>query len=429
MIDFHIGMRLAQALLPGLLAAVVTAVLAPLAIRISLRLRAVDVPGGRKRHQTPTPTLGGIAIVSGIAVALGPSFVILAGRSSRDLSLDEIALFGLATLIIFILGLIDDVVDLKPLIKLAVQILAAAIVVSAGWQFDTLRLPLEGRLYLGAVIAPLLSIAWIVGVTNAFNLIDGLDGLASGIAAIIATSLLLLAVLQQALPVVLVTSCIAGASLGFLYHNWRPAKIYMGDSGSLTLGFLLAAICLRLSVKASAVVALAVPLLALGLPVIDMLLVMAYRFLRGRTLLNRFAGMFHGDRTHLHHLLLEANHQRSRVLWILFGLASTFCAMALLAAVSGSVWLAVGFLIVEFGVVLVVRLAGLSAAAERLAAERRQQEMGVLSPAGAAPGGRLELGGGPLGPGAPPATKVEPPAETVRPRPNSQPPVGVAPKR
>jgi len=363
-----------HALLPGLLAAAITMLLTPLVRRLALRLHAVDVPGGRKRHAGSTPRLGGLAIIAAILIALGPGLMLLPDHARASASPSEILWFAVATLIVFALGAADDVIGLGAYRKLLFQLLAASIVVAIGWQFTALRLPLEGRFYIGA-LAPLLSLLWIVGVTNGINFIDGLDGLAAGIVAIISSSLLLLAFLQHSPETVVLTSSMAGACIGFLRHNWRPARIYMGDSGSLTLGFLLATISLRFSpsVKASAAVAILVPILALGLPIFDTLMVMWYRFLRGHRLTNRVARMFRADRAHLHHLLVDNRGERTRVMPTLYGLAVGFCLMALLVATSDSLWLGLSFLGVEFLAVMLIRKSGFNAEARRLADERLER--------------------------------------------------------
>jgi len=359
-------------MLPALLAATVTLLLTPVALRLALRLRALDMPGGRKRQPQPIPRLGGIAIAGGILFSLAPCLKLLSHGTFMGSSRSEMYWFGVGALIIFVLGLADDVRPVGPLVKLVVQAAAASLLVAVGWQFEALRLPWEAKLTVGAV-APILSVLWIVGVTNAINLIDGLDGLAAGIVAIISSSLLVLAVLQPSPEIVITTSCIVGACLGFLRHNRRPARIYMGDSGSLLLGFILASLTLRTSVKASATVAILVPILALGLPVIDSLLVMWYRFLRGHPKMGRVAGIFHGDRKHLHHLLLETRVARSRVNLTLYGLVLAFCLMALLVATSGNLRLGLAFLVIQFLVVLLIRKAGLTAEARRLAEDKLAQ--------------------------------------------------------
>lgn len=360
-----------QILLTGLAACLVTILVTPAAIRLAFRMRAIDIPGGRKRHERSTPRLGGVAIVAGIVVVLGPALALFVPQGGRSWSAEEIAGFTLAAALIFGVGLADDIVGLRAGQKLAAQVVAASIVVSMGWQFNTMRLPVEGSFQLG-VLAPVLSLLWIVGVTNAINFMDGLDGLAAGLVAIIGGSLLVLSVLQGSPETIVATSCIVGACLGFLRHNWCPAKIYMGDSGSLVLGFLLATISLRASpsVKASAALAILVPVLALGLPVFDTLLVMWYRFLRGHRTLNRIAQLFHADRAHLHHLLLDGKTERRRVMVTLFGMAVVFCAMALLVAANASWQMGVGFLVVEFVAVVLVRRIGLTAEARRVAGRK-----------------------------------------------------------
>ena len=375
-------------LLPALLAALATLALTPAVIKLARRHRVVDVPGGRKKHHGEVPRLGGIAIFAGMLGGLIPGLWLVSGSVSGTLTLEEVVGVGLAVTIIFGLGIVDDVRGLAPGVKILVQILAASIIVFIGWQFTALRLPFEGRFYVGAV-APLLSVVWIVGITNAINLIDGLDGLAAGIVTIIASSLLVLALLQNRPETVLLTSCIAGACLGFLRHNWRPAKIYMGDSGALTLGFMLAAVTLRSSVKASATLApMPRPILALGLPIFDTVLVMWYRFLRGHHKINRFARMLHADRSHLHHLLLETHTERSKVMLTLYGLAVGFCIMALVVAASGSLTLGFAFLGIEFAAIMLIRRAGLNAQARGLADTRlRRLENAEKSERTADPGG------------------------------------------
>src|SRR2546428_12033484 len=184
------------------------------------------------------------------------------------------------------------------------------------------------------MIGGLITVVGIVGVTNAVNLLDGLDGLAGGVAAIIATSLLVFACIQANILMVIVTSAVAGACLGFLRHNWAPARIYMGDSGSLTLGFLLAVMSLHASIKGAATVAILVPILALGLPIIDTILVMAVRFVESpqASHLRRFARMFKADRNHLHHRMARVAPQFKRIVLVIFFVAACFCATSLFVA-------------------------------------------------------------------------------------------------
>src|SRR2546428_6788350 len=246
------------------------------------------------------------------------------------------ALLG-ATTLVFVVGLAEDAFGLSPIHRLIVQVIAASIVVYAGWSFSNLYVPFWGNVQLG-LFGGLITMVWIVGVTNAINLLDGLDGLAGGVAAIIATSLLVFACIQANILMVIITSAVVGACLGFLRHNWTPARIYMGDSGSLTLGFLLAVMSLHGSIKGAATVAILVPIPALGLPVIDTLLVMAVRFVEKpqSSFVRRFARMFEADRNHIHHLMTHITPERKQIVLVIYFVAACFCAIALLVSVSRS---------------------------------------------------------------------------------------------
>ena len=346
----------------GALAAAVTASLVfPLVNRIAMAVRAVDYPGGRRLQREAIPRMGGIAIAAGIATGTFlPSLMIWHRWVERATSVQSSLLF-LGTVLVFLIGLADDVIGLSCIQRFLVQIVAAVGVVYGGVDLG----------FWGGFV----TVVWIVGVTNAINLLDGLDGLAGGVAAIIATSLLIFAWIQGNALTVLLMSAIVGACLGFLRHNWAPAKIYMGDSGSLTLGFLLAVMSLRASMKGAATVAILVPILALGLPVIDTLLVMAVRFIEKPqgSLLRRFARMFQADRNHVHHLMTRAAPGRKQIVLVIYFVAACFCAMALVVAVSRSAALGSALVVVEFLVVLLMRNLGLRREARILSLQHRQQ--------------------------------------------------------
>jgi len=359
----------------GALAAAVTASLVfPLVNRIAMAVRAVDYPGGRRLQREAIPRMGGIAIAAGIAVgAFLPSLMIWQRWVERATSVQSSFLF-IGTALVFAIGLADDIVGLSCIQRFLVQVMAAAGVVYGGWSFGLLYVPLWGEVGLG-LWGGLVTVVWIVGVTNAINLLDGLDGLAGGVAAIIATSLLIFAWIQENALTVVLMSAIVGACLGFLRYNWAPAKIYMGDSGSLTLGFLLAVMSLRASMKGAAAVAILVPILALGLPVIDTLLVMAVRFLEKPQgpLLRRFARMFQADRNHIHHLMAWTAPGRKKIVLAIYLVAACFCAMALVVAVSRSAALGTALVVVEVLVVLLMRNLGVRRKARLLSLQQRQQ--------------------------------------------------------
>src|SRR5205809_784972 len=359
----------------GALAAAVTASLVfPLVNRIAMAVRALDYPGGRRLQREAIPRMGGIAIAAGIAVgAFLPSLMIRQRWVERATSVQSSFLF-IGTALVFAIGLADDIVALSCIQRFLVQVVAAGGVVYGGWSFGRLYVPLWGEVDLG-LWGGLVTVVWIVGVTNAINLLDGLDGLAGGVAAIIGTSLLIFAWIQGNAVTVVLMSAIVGACLGFLRHNWAPAKIYMGDSGSLTLGFLLAVMSLRASMKGAAAVAILVPILALGLPVIDTLLVMAVRFVEKPqgSLLRRFARMFQADRNHVHHLMGRTAPGRKQIVLVIYSVAACFCAMALVVAVSRSAALGAALVVVEVLVVFLMRNLGVRREAQAVSLKQRRQ--------------------------------------------------------
>ncbi len=341
----------------AVIAAVIASLLIPLAIKFAEVFDAIDHPGERRHQATSIPRLGGIAIFLGIAiggagVALAYGYNPVGAGGSQDSLLSVM----LATGLIFLLGIVDDIAGASVVQKLAVQIAAAVLLVRAGIVIETI-----GGVELG-VWGPLLSIFWVVGVTNAINLLDGLDGLASGVVAIIAGSFLAVAVLQPNRELtVIFSAAIVGSCLGFLRHNWAPARVFMGDSGSLTLGFLMAALSIQSASKTITTISILVPILALGLPVVDTLVVMLVRFSRkGHNHLgDRVVGMFRPDREHFHHILERVGISRKRIVLGIYSLVFVFCVFGLVAVGTNQhlgVWLLVLQLLVVVGVRSLVAL-------------------------------------------------------------------------
>ncbi|HYL05384.1 MAG TPA: MraY family glycosyltransferase, partial [Thermoanaerobaculia bacterium] len=320
----------------AIVAALVTYLLVPAVIRLAIALRAMDHPSVRKLQASAVPRLGGVAIMGGLGIAAGCAALAHWTTWSARIAGKEMLALVAGTLLVFLIGVVDDLRGIRGVgggTKFLVELSAAAMLVGAGWSFGVLRLPFVGGIHLG-VFGGIVSLLWIVGVTNAINLIDGLDGLAGGVVAIISVSMLAYAALQGSPGSVVLMAATAGACLGFLRHNWEPARIFMGDSGALTLGFLLAAMSLHSALKAPAAVAILVPILALGVPVMDTLLVMAVRFLDRpqARLLRRFLRMFRADRKHLHHLLDQVGASRSQVVGLIYAVVVAFCVMALVVA-------------------------------------------------------------------------------------------------
>lgn len=354
--------------------ALATNLTVPTVARLAVALRALDHPGERKAQKEAIPRLGGVAIAVGLASGIGSAAVLRWDRWGAAVGKGELAALAIGTFLIFLLGVVDDMVGVSAAKKFVVQILAAMLLVHAGWSFTVLRLPGLPAIDFG-VFGGVVSIVWIVGVTNAINLIDGLDGLASGVVTIIAGSFLCYALLQGSPGTVILMAAIAGSCLGFLRHNWEPARVFMGDSGSLTLGFLLAAMAVHSALKAPAAVAILVPILALGVPVMDTLLVMVVRFLDRPQgpIVDRFLRMFRADRHHLHHLLSHIGGRRSVIVASIYAVVVVFCLAALVVAVTGQMMLGVFLIGLEFSVVLGMRKLGLAMHARRLAQQQRQE--------------------------------------------------------
>jgi UDP-GlcNAc:undecaprenyl-phosphate GlcNAc-1-phosphate transferase len=282
-----------------LLAALCTLILTPIVRDVAVARGLVDDPtAARKVHELPVPRLGGIAIAAGFyapVVALyfydndvSDAYLMHPARVS--------ALF-VGGLSVVVLGLLDDVYDLSPLVKLGAQLIVACLAIYLGYEIHVIANPFGAPIDLGWFAIP-VTLLWIVGIMNAVNLIDGLDGLATGISLFAVSTLFVLAVIQQNIIVGLTSIALAGALVGFLRYNFNPASIFMGDSGSLFLGYVLALTAISGSAKSTTVVSLVIPLLALGLPVMDTTLAVFRRLVSGRNI-------FAGDREHMHHSLLD----------------------------------------------------------------------------------------------------------------------------
>jgi UDP-GlcNAc:undecaprenyl-phosphate GlcNAc-1-phosphate transferase len=382
---------LIAALTAAAAAAVATLLMIRPTIQLAHRIEALDQPGGRKAHQGEIPRLGGVAVGLGIVVGIGVTELAgwalsLTGKTPLErFEPLELVVFGLAWVLVFLIGLWDDIRGLQVAWKVMVEFGAAAMVVFAlDWKLELLRLP-WGTVDVGPIGA-LLAILWVIGITNAINLLDGLDGLAGGIACIIATSLMLIDLIGRRSGMALIAAVVAGACLGFLRHNWSPAKIFLGDAGSLSLGFMLAVMTLRFSVKSTTAAAVLVPILALGLPAIDTLWVMVVRYLDSpdRSLLRRLARMFKGDRNHLHYVLLALAPKRSRIVVWLYAFVAASCVMAIVVSVGGRAEFGIGLVAVEVLAIAAIRWMGARAQAREqvMAARRelREQLAHALSP-------------------------------------------------
>ena len=325
----------------GLCAAGLSLLTTPLVRAAARHFGVVDVAGDPGSIRGPVPSLGGLAVL--VALAGSIEVALLAGPG-------RIAVLGAlfwswrwafgGTILIAALGLVDDVYRLKPITKIVFQTIAAAMVVADGHGVGRIVNPLTGdTILLGWLAAP-ITLLWIVGITNAFNLIDGLDGLAAGVGVIAALTLSVIGLTTGRPDVALITVALAGALGGFLYYNFSPASIFMGDSGSMFVGYLLAVLYVRGAQQADGVPLLA-PIFALSLPIADTLLAVVRRGFRSSPpngaansrdfFLGRFLAIFRRDQEHIHHRLVAAGLTEPRAVLVLYGTAAVSGCMALLA--------------------------------------------------------------------------------------------------
>lgn len=296
-----------------LIAALGSLLMTPLIIRMSHAFGLVDRPGVRKVHKKPIPRVGGIAIALPFFLATLPVLQLDNGVSRElHLMLLEVSLFLIAAAIVFVMGFFDDAYGLRARTKFLVQLMAATAVYAAGVRVEHFSVFNWGVVELGWLSYP-LTMLWIVGITNAINLLDGLDGLAAGTTAISCGLLAFFAVMQGDQVMAVVCLALAGALSGFLYFNFNPAKIFMGDSGSQFIGFTVATAAAMTANKAQTAVAVMLPVLALGVPIFDTLLSMLRRFLGRRSL-------FGPDRGHIHHRLLERGLSHRRTVLTIYAL-------------------------------------------------------------------------------------------------------------
>ncbi|KUO72956.1 MAG: hypothetical protein APF77_10720 [Clostridia bacterium BRH_c25] len=308
-----------RSIIAFILAASVAYVATPLMIRLAKLVGAIDVPGDDRRvHKVPIPRLGGLAIFLGFMAGL----LYLIDIDSKMFGV----LIGAA--IIVTLGFFDDIKPLPAKFKFVVQVIAAIIVIRSGVVIPRVSNPLyfilgEEYIEFGIWAYP-LTLFWIVGVTNAINLVDGLDGLAAGISTISAATLFVAALNTGQPFAAILAALLAASTLGFLPYNFNPAKIFMGDTGALFLGYMLSVISVIGVLKGAAALSILVPIFAIGLPIFDTLFAMIRRTLSGKP-------MMEADKGHLHHKLLDAGMSQKQAVLTLYSISAVlgFSAVAL----------------------------------------------------------------------------------------------------
>lgn len=294
----------------------------PIVRKLAFKIGAVDVPKDDRRvHKKAMPLMGGLAIFAAVII----SVLIFLPLDKTTFSI----LIG-GTLIV-ISGIIDDLKDMSPKVKLFFQILAGVVLILGGIKVDFITNPFTSNsslLYLRWLSIP-ITLFWVVGITNTLNLIDGLDGLAAGVAMISSLSLMLVASKFGYGEITILSAIVAGSCLGFLPFNFNPAKIFMGDTGALFLGFMLAAISIEGVMKSVATIAVIVPILILGVPIFDTTFAIFRRLLNGQSIMA-------ADKGHLHHRLLNKGFSQKKTVLILYGISSIFGLFAVLIAKANS---------------------------------------------------------------------------------------------
>jgi len=323
----------------------------PVVIWLAHRIGAVDRPGIRTVHKLPIPRIGGVAIfLAAMALIVAVIFVNNnIGQAFREAWLPLLTLLGAAALI-FAVGLVDDLRGLPARVKFLAELVAALALCLVGVRISDIALTDQWIVPLGEW-GWLLTILWIVGITNAVNLSDGLDGLAAGVSAIACAVIAIFALHGGQVIMGVLMLAMLGSLSGFLFFNFNPAKVFMGDCGSLFLGFTIAAASVMCTTKSAALVGLALPALALGVPIFDTLLSMLRRFLERRSL-------FAPDRSHFHHRLLDLGLEQRHAVMAIYLVTLTATGLGLFMMLSGSLSSLVIFGCVLLLLVLVFRLVG-----------------------------------------------------------------------
>lgn len=300
----------------------------PIVKSFAQRVGAMDVPKDARRvHDHPIPRMGGLAIFFGFLIS-----VVLFVDVTR-----QVRGILLGAVVIVACGAIDDIISLRAWVKLIIQIIAAVIAVLHGVVIEVLRSPNllneEEALILGVLAIP-VSILWIVGITNSVNLIDGLDGLAVGVSTISSVTMFAVALLVSEGNVALILAALMGACVGFMPYNLNPAKIFMGDTGALLLGYVLSTVSIIGMFKFYAIVTFVVPIMALALPLFDTAFAIIRRLLKGQS-------PMHPDRGHLHHRLIDMGLSQKQAVAILYSISAMLGLCAVVLATSGEVriWL------------------------------------------------------------------------------------------
>lgn len=332
-----------------LLAFITAFVTTPYTAKLAKKVGAIDMPSDRRINKMPIPRIGGIAIIAGFMVSAIYLIITLCLEGNLNLNDSEnykMKLLGflIGIIIIATFAYLDDIKNLKPWQKLLAQIAAASVVVAFGIRIDVIN-----DFQLPYIVSFILTVGWIVGITNAINLIDGLDGLSSGITLISCISLLIIFATNYSpiLSIILITA-LAGAILGFMPYNIHPAKTFMGDVGAQFLGFALSVIAILGVAKTVTLVVLIAPVLVLGLPIFDTLFAIIRRIVKGKSI----KSVFTADKGHLHHRLMIQGFTQKQSVAILYAASATLGMLAIILIDDG-IWKSLSFLLILIAIIAI----------------------------------------------------------------------------
>ncbi|MCE4955853.1 glycosyltransferase family 4 protein [Macrococcoides caseolyticum] len=318
----------------------ISLIMSPIVIKLSHYIGALDKPNYRKVHTKPVSVLGGVVILISFLVG------IYIGHPVEP----EIKPIIIGAILINILGIFDDIFDLSAIIKLVGQIAIASIVVMHGIKLDLITLPFGVVIEFGILSIP-MTILWIVAVTNAINLVDGLDGLATGVSMIALGTIGFIAILQHNIFIMMICSVLIGALLGFLKYNFYPAKIFLGDNGALMLGFIIGVLSL-LGFKNITLISLFFPIIILAVPFIDMSFAMIRRYRQGKPIMQ-------ADKAHLHHKLLGLGYTHAQTVILIYSIAILFSIAAIILYLSTRVGAILIVTLIIITIELIVEFTGL----------------------------------------------------------------------
>lgn len=322
------------------LSLVIAVVGTPFTMKLAQKWGAIAYPGGRHVHTKPIPRLGGLALYVGFWL------------TALITQIWDDSLWGLflGSSLILVVGIWDDIREIRPMVKLFWQIAAAALLLGFGFSMDIISLPVIGKLNFATLGFGaggfVLMLFWVVGLVNTVNISDGLDGLAAGICFMAALLLFWSATCIDQVPAAHLTLALAGALLGFLVFNFPPARVFMGDSGSMFLGYIIGGLSIMGLLKTATILGLVFPLLVMGMPVTDLTFAIIRRKLRGQS-------MAAADRGHLHHRLLDAGLTQRQAVLSMYGISACFGVSAVLGA-KGQWILALAMLIIVFALLVII---------------------------------------------------------------------------